>query len=192
VILWEHALERRFVAKRFVAVEPGFLYRSGQISEHLIRGVLEENRIGAIVALQHYDVRREAHRAQRRAGQELGIEQLNLHLRGNGTGDPANYVEAIAAIQRHRVAGERVLVHCAAGVRRTAAVIAAYQVLVEGVRPELAGQELLRFTSAASLARSPLIPFLNDHMDEIAAGLVAKGVIPRVPEPLPRFPLPRS
>ncbi|WP_339674913.1 hypothetical protein, partial [uncultured Gimesia sp.] len=39
VLIWEELLEDRVVAKRFGVVEPGKIYRSGQISSYLIEPV---------------------------------------------------------------------------------------------------------------------------------------------------------
>jgi hypothetical protein len=77
-----------------------------------------------------------------------------------------------------------VLVHCAAGSRRSAAVVAMYQLLVEGRSPEDTYRELDRF-GKRPVAESPLLPYLNDHMGELAELLVERGVIERVPDPLP-------
>ncbi len=179
-------VEYQFIPKRFVAVEPGFLYRSGQISPRLIRKVLQENEIDLVVSMLHYDENKPEHRAERAAVEELGIEQVNLHLRGNGTGDIRHYAEAVAAVARAKQEGKQVLVHCAAGARRSAGVVAAYQVLVEKVPPEVAYQELDRFGDRP-VAESPLLAYLNENMETLAKLLVEMGVIRRVPEPLPQF-----
>ena len=124
------------------------------------------------------------HRAERRGEHALGIERVELHLRGDGTGDPEVYVRAIEAVARARRAGIPVLVHCAAGTRRAGAVTALYLLLVEGRSAAEAWRELSRF-GADTLPDSPLVPFLNHNLRAIAAGLVLRGVIERVPEPLP-------
>jgi protein tyrosine phosphatase (PTP) superfamily phosphohydrolase (DUF442 family) len=172
------------VPKRFVAVEPGFLYRSGQISPRLVRRVLEEHAIHRVVWLVAYDPARESHRAEREATRALGIEPIHLPLRGNGTGKISRYADAIEEIARARRAREAVLVHCAAGARRSAGVVAMYGLLVEGWSPERAYRELDRF-GERPVAESPLLPYLNDHMGELAALLVERGVLERAPARLP-------
>lgn len=178
--------------KRLVAVEPGFLYRSGQISPRLVRGVLEELRIGKVVWMLHYDASRSSHRAEKQAIEALGIELGNFPLRGNGTGKIARYADAIAEVDAARREGVPVLVHCAAGARRSAAVVAMYRLLVEGASPEAAYRELDRF-GARPVAESALLPYLNEHMGELAALLVERGVLDRAPRPLPLLrPPPRE
>jgi len=169
--------------KRLVAVEPGFLYRSGQISPRLVRGVLEELGIGKVVWMLHYDASRASHRAERGAIRALGIELRNFPMRGDGTGKLERYADAIAEVAEARREGVPVLVHCAAGSRRSAAVVAMYRLLVEGASPEAAYRELDRF--GRSVADSPLLPYLNERMGELAALLVERGVIAAPPRPLP-------
>ena len=173
----------RLPPKRFVAVEPGFLYRSGSIAPGVVREVLEEHRIRRIVWLLHYEASRPKHRAQQEAIEALGITRVNLSLRGDGTGSPRRYVEAIAQIVEARRAGEAVLVQCAGGARRSGAVVALYELLVEGRTPEQAYRELARFGSP--VVETPLLEYLNLNMGQIAAGLAARGVIAAVPSPLP-------
>jgi hypothetical protein len=187
------AVDEHVRPKNLVAVEPGRLYRSGQISPRLIRGVLEDLRIGKVVWMLHYDARRRSHRAEREAIEALGIERVNLPLRGNGTGDIARYAEAITHVAEAQRAGVPVLVHCAAGSRRSAAVVAMYQLLVEGRSPEQAFRELDRIGNRP-VAESPLLPYLNEHMGELAGLLAARGVIERAPFPPPliRPPPPRG
>jgi protein tyrosine phosphatase (PTP) superfamily phosphohydrolase (DUF442 family) len=180
---WESGGQDRFVPRRFVEVVPGRLYRSGQIDRRLIREVLERNGIGLVVALRDDDPGRADHREEQLAARTLGIERVVLNLRGDGTGDPQRYVIALAAMARAQRAGEAVLVHCAAGARRSAAAVALYQLLVEGASPEVAYRELRRF--GRPVEESPLLPYLNANLRGIAEQLVAIGVIASVPEPLP-------
>ena len=186
------ALEHEIRPKKLVEVEPG-LYRSGQISPRLIRDVLEEHRIGQVVWMLHYDASKSSHRAEKQALDELGIPFGNYQLRGDGTGKITRYADAIAAIARARRAGIPVLVHCAAGARRSAAAVAMYLLLVEGRAHDEVYRELDRF-GGRPVAESPLLAYLNDHMEELAELLVQRGVIERAPDPLPllRPPAERS
>jgi protein tyrosine phosphatase (PTP) superfamily phosphohydrolase (DUF442 family) len=170
--------------KRLVEIEPGALYRSGQISPRLIRGVLEDLRIRRVVWMLHYDDTRPSHRAEREAIDALRIERLHFPMRGNGTGKVTRLADAIAAVHDARRAGEAVLVHCAAGARRSAAVVSMYQLLVEGRPVDEVYRELDRY-GTRPIAESALLPFLNSNMRELAEELVERGVIERVPERLP-------
>jgi protein tyrosine/serine phosphatase len=178
------ALEHEVRPKRLAAVEPGRLYRSGQISPRLVRSVLEELRIGKVVWMLHYDPSRASHRAEKRAIEALGIELSHFPMRGDGTGKIERYADAIAEVAEAQRRGVPVLVHCAAGSRRSAAVVAMYRLLVEGATAEAAYRELDRFGNRP-VEESPLLAYLNEHMGELAALLVERGTIARAPRPLP-------
>lgn len=182
--LWNRSLRDQLFPRRFAEIETGFLYRSGEIAPRLIRGVLRDHSIGLVISLSDFDESKPSHRAEKRAVDELGVELLSLHLRGDGTGDVDRYVEALEAIWRADRLGVPVLVHCGAGVHRTGAVIALYELLVEGRPAEIASEELVRFGDGG-LGSSPLLPFLNENMAKIAAGLVLRGMLERAPDPLP-------
>jgi len=189
ILVWNNLLREQIFPKRWAEVATGRLYRSGQVSPRLVHGALAEHEIGLVVDLTAFDPESDAQRAEARAIRALDIEYVSLPLRGHGDGAVSRYAEAIAQIVRAEREGTPVLVHCAAGARRSGGVIAAYQVLVEGRDPRAAFEELSRF-GGRTLAETPLVAFLNESMEPIARELVAMGVIPRVPAPIPRFPEP--
>ncbi len=173
--------------KRFDAVEPGLVYRSGQISARLIHETLEQNGIRRVIDLQSA-TEEPAQQAELAAVEDLDIAYLRLPLGGSGTGDPHLYAIAIATIAESRASAEPVLVHCAGGARRSGGVIAMYELLVAGKSIEEAYEQLDRYGSPP-VAETPLVSFLNENMLGIARELVERGVIAEVPDPLPRFPV---
>ena len=177
------AFDEELRPKKLVEAQPG-LYRAGQISPRLIRGVLEENRIGKVVWMLHYNPARRSHRAEKEAIDALGIERHHFPMRGDGTGKVQRLADAIEVVAGARREGVPVLVHCAAGSRRSAAVVSMYQLLVEGRSPEETYRELDRFGNRP-VAESPLLAYLNENMQELAELLAERGVIETVPEPLP-------
>lgn len=181
--LWEDVLEDRLIPKRFGVVVPGSIYRSGQLSPTLIRKTLARHEIDLVVHLGVHDPLNKAHVAEQAAVESLGIERRLFPLRGDGTGDIDNYAQAIAAIVEARDAGQRVLVHCAAGSYRTGGVIASYRMLLEGMPPDEAWAEMEQYSWNSDI---PILPeYLNSHMAQLTEKLVQLGVIERVPEPLP-------
>lgn len=186
-VLWEQVLEDRFIPKRFGAVIPGVLYRSGQISRHLIDDVLTEHHIGAIVDMQGIDPDSPDQQAEIETAKRRNVELVRCPLRGDGTGDIHSYAQAVAAIDRCQRAGTPVLVHCAAGAQRTGGAVAAYQMLVRGESPETvyAGMKAYGWKPGHD---ETLVRYLNEHMAELARLLAEEGVIARVPNPLPRLP----
>ena len=154
--------------------------------------MLRDLGIGKVVWMLHYDSAKASHRAEKAAIEALGIERHHFPMRGNGTGKVQRLADAIAEVAEARRSGVPVLVHCAAGARRSAAVVSMYLLLVEGRSLEVAYRELDRFGSRA-VADSELLPYLNLHMAELAARLVESGVIEAVPDPLPLLrPPPRE
>jgi protein tyrosine/serine phosphatase len=172
-------------------VYPG-LYRSGQIAPNLIEGTLRDLKIGLVVDLTHDLGDSDAAQvAEREAIEQLKIERVSYPLGGSGTGAVENYVGAVSAIASAAREGRRVLVHCRAGDRRTGGVVAAYQLLVRGETPERAMQELTRFSRHPE-RNSKVLTYLNENADEIAAGLVERGVIDAIPQPIPQLPVPED
>ncbi len=186
--VWEEVLEDRIIPKRWGVVVPGEVYRSGQLSPALVRKTLDKHGIQLVVHLGVHNPLNAAHVAEQEAVDALGIERRLFPLYGDGTGDINNYAEAIAAIERARDEGRRVLVHCAAGSYRTGGVIASYRMFVEGMAPADAWQEMERYSWNSD---NPILPdYLNSHMAELADTLVRLGVIDSVPDPLPVFTRP--
>ena len=187
--LWEEVLEYHVVPKRWGTVEEGTFYRSGQLSSTLVKRTLERHGIEVIVDLTHELPDDKYQQAELAAARELGIEHNRFPLRGDGTGDIGNFAKAVAKIVEAREQDKTVLLHCAAGVQRTGAVLAAYRVLVEGKSPEFAMKELRR-NKWHPRDNPALLEHFNAHLGELAALLVEQGVIDEVPEPLPLLPAP--
>jgi polymorphic toxin system DSP-PTPase phosphatase-like protein len=182
-------LRERIFPTNLAVVEAGWLYRSGQIRPNLIEGTLRNLHINLIIDLtEDLGSRDERQVAEKHAVKELGIEVLRFPMNGTGIGTVDKYAAAIEAIVRAGREGRHVLVHCAAGDRRTGGVLATYQLLVKGASPEDARAELERFSRERGV-ESLVLQFLRENLDDIAVRLVEIGVIERVPDPIPSFPL---
>ena len=186
LIAWNNGVRDRLLPKNFGVVEPGVLYRSGQISKHLIRGVLADNHIEVIVALSGDNSHAADVAAESAAAHDLHIDREVFPLGGDGTGSLDHYTGAVAAVDHAVKSRQPVLVHCIAGAQRTGGVIALYEMFVEH-RPQADVDAQLRQYGHDSHDNPKMIPFLNEHMPEIADRLVQRGVIDRVPTPLPRL-----
>jgi len=182
--LWKEVLEDRLIPKRFGVVEAGLIYRSGQLSQYLVRRTLADHDIRVIVDLTGVEPDSPDEQAEIAAADKLGIERHVFPLGGDGRGDITAYVEAIKLIHRAVQEKQPVLVHCAAGSQRTGAAIAFYRVLIQGESPREAEREMADYGWSARKNHA-LLEYMDTHMAELAEKLVAEHVIDRVPDPLP-------
>jgi protein tyrosine/serine phosphatase len=174
LIAWNNGLKTVFKPKKWGVVEAGKLYRSGQISERLIRPTLTKNHIGLVIDMSVEDT--PDARAEREAVKELNIQRVTLPLRGNGVGDPERYVTALSMIIEAERKHCPVLVHCQAGTERTGGVIAVYRILVDGMSEEKA------FAEARSYGHSDrenphLVPFIEEHLKEWKTELTKRHLV---------------
>lgn len=186
VAVWEEVLEDRFVARRWGVVEPGMIYRSGQLDSALVERTLTDADIRVIVNLCRHDPDDPDQEAERDVAARHGIEYATFGLRGNGTGDIQAYADALAMMARAHRRGDPVLVHCAAGAQRTGAAVAFYRMLVQERAPSEAYREMQYYGWDARDDRELLV-YINDNMEQLARLLVEREIIPQVPDPLPVF-----
>ena len=184
--LWWNHHKGDYFPKNFGVVEPGQIYRSGQLSPMLVKKTLANNNVKVVISLENNNPQKPFQKAELEACRDLGIEHLNFPLAGNGTGDVDRYVEAIAAMDAAVKEGKPVLVHCAAGAQRTGGVVAVYELLVRHKSPTDVRRQMLRYGWKPH--EVVLINYVNAHMVELATKLVDRKIIDRVPEPLPQIP----
>jgi hypothetical protein len=189
VVLWEEGLEYRMTRKNLTEVEPG-LFRSGQVSRFAIGPTLARIEPDLIISLSPDNPENAHNMAEAHAAEVAGIERIHVNLAGNGTGAPAEYVDALEALYRAREADKRVLVHCWAGSERTSGAMALWDVLFNGEAPARTLPDMA--AHGHDLDDSDLLPYLNENIGIIAEQLVERGVLDAVPDPLPVFPEPGS
>lgn len=165
VIAWYAGVRDQFFPINFGIVEPGRLYRSGQISRRVIRRTLADNHIGVIIDLSSKWEATPDAKTERAVADDLGIRRINLTLLGNGTGDPAIYPRVIEDIVQANREGKAVLVHCQSGAQRTGGIVAAYRILIEGESPDRAFAEMQRYGHNPH-SNPKLIPFIREHLPE--------------------------
>lgn len=185
--LWDRVIRDQVIPRRWIAVEEGYIYRSGQLSASLVRDTLQKHGIKVIVALTGEKPGNRDYEAERKAAEELGIELRRFPLRGNGTGEVEHYAEAIAAVVRARQQGRPVLIHCSAGAQRTGGVTACYQLLVQGRTPDEVLQDLKR--GGWKTKDVALLNYLNENLHAIAVLLYERRIIAKIPDPLPVLPV---
>jgi len=186
--LYEEVIEEYVIPDMFPTkwgcVEPNSIYRSGQLSDALVEKTLKKNGIQVIVALNGANPDDAWKTAEEQAAQKLGIEFKRFELKGNGTGDIENYARTIEAVVQAKQENKRILVHCSAGELRSGGTLGCYRMLVKGDDPKEVLEEMLRYGYEPKRDEA-LVPFINENMVRLAELLVEKGVIQKVPDPLP-------
>ncbi|HEX4124849.1 MAG TPA: tyrosine-protein phosphatase [Tepidisphaeraceae bacterium] len=165
IAAWFGGVRNQFLPKDFGVVEPGRIYRSGQISSRMLRKTIEQYHIAVVVDLSSPNEENPDALAEKRIDAEAGAQHLYFPLGGDGLGNPQRYVDAIDAILRANRAGHAALVHCQAGSERTGGVIAVYRILIEGKPESQAFAEMEKYGFSPARNRK-LIPFLKEHLEQ--------------------------
>jgi protein tyrosine/serine phosphatase len=113
------------VAKRFFAVEPGSLYRSGYLEPVPLRKVIAEHKLKTIVCLLNNEPDNPDQRKEESVVRETGVRLVRIGMPGTGLANFDALDQAADAIADR--ANWPILVHCAGGENRTGAACAAYR-----------------------------------------------------------------
>lgn len=175
----------RVIPKRWGEVEPGLIYRSGQLNEHLCKATLQEHKIQVVVDLTTPEPDTPYERAEVASCKALRIRRVVYPLGGNGLGDVDRYVAALVATRRAVLADQPVLVHCSSGSRRTGGVVAYYRIFFDGWDGARAVREMQEYDWRANGDGRRHLRFLNEHMAYVGRQLMAEGLIEKLPAPLP-------
>jgi protein tyrosine/serine phosphatase len=177
---WDVILKDHFIARRWGVVVPGAVYRSGQISETLIKPTLEKNGIRVVVDLTGEESGSSRQQAEIRACEELGIEHLRFPLNGDGTGNITNYALALSAVRKAQAERKPVLVHCAAGSQRTGGAVYFYRTLIEQQPPDSAFAEMQKYDMRPRHDKA-LVDYINENIAGLGVLLQQMGVVTQVP-----------
>lgn len=127
--------------KRFAAVVPGHLYRSGGVSPAQLAALHTDYGIDRVICLLNpADADTQAEHA---AAEQLGLVWENLNLRGDGSSTPADRVRLRALLSDPNA--PPTLVHCAAGTNRTGLAIGLYRIYQQGWTYDQVLTEMRRF-----------------------------------------------
>jgi protein tyrosine phosphatase (PTP) superfamily phosphohydrolase (DUF442 family) len=162
---------------RWTEARPGWLYRSGQIPASDVADVLREMRIDVVLDLTD-DTPDRVRDAEKVAAEKLGIRYLHLPVVHPRSVVIANLSAAVAEIERARQRGDRVLVHCTYGHRRSATVLALYARLIEHEPPHVAFAELSRYAEADSNWSRDAQTFIDRNIDDVRTQVAADLAAP--------------
>ncbi len=162
---------------RWTEARPGWLFRSGQIPAADVADVLHEMRIDVVLDLTD-DTPDRVRDAEQAAAEKLGIRYLHLPVVQPRSVVISNLATAVAEIERGRQRGDRVLVHCTYGHRRSAAALALYARLIEHEPAHVAFAEFARYAEADSTWSRDAQRFIERNIDEVRAQVIADLAAP--------------
>lgn len=143
VALWDSHIAPNLFPKRLGTVVEGQIYRSGRLTPAAMRRVVERYGVRTVIDLGADPEGSPADRRSARVAEALGLQRYRLHLSGDATGDPDEYLQALRLMTDP--SRQPVLVHCGAGSERTGCAVALYRYAVEGVPLSTAYEEAQRF-----------------------------------------------
>jgi hypothetical protein len=184
IAIYDQIIDPYLLFDRWGEVEPGLLYRSGDPPAYAVQGRLDEMGIQKVIKLSHHVDTILHHRKSREACEALGAELVNVPMGGDGIGTVETYTQALVEIHESVSRSQPVLVHCAAGTNRTGGVIASYRIFFDGWDGQQAYHEMTKYNFDTE--KNPhLLPWLNQTLPAIGQQLVDRGLIDRLPDPLP-------
>lgn len=147
---------RHFRWKRFAAVVPAQIYRSGLLTEHQLESAIEKLALKTVICLAPNVADRERAVCQRK-----GVQFRSFDMHSSGQGRPEDYAAVVGILSDPEA--QPVLVHCEAGVARTGAAVALYRMSQEGWSFDEAIAELKSFEH-----RGRCSPRLQDLIQQVS------------------------
>ena len=147
----------------FATVEAGRLYRSGQLRVYQLERLIHRLGLRTVINTREPEARVEAERIVCEAND---VWMVRLPMPGDGRGGYGQYDHALEILRDTN--NLPALVHCARGVHRTGALIAAYRVKVQGWDAGEAFREMQRYRFKP--ADHPLVGHLAPYLEGRNAG----------------------
>lgn len=97
-------------------------------------------------------------------------------MKGDGTGNPAEYQKALVKLKQEENTGKKVLLHCAAGTNRTGGAIFLYRTIFEGITDKEAISEMKHYDFSVN-DNGHLIPYLRDIRPSVEFALRKEGLL---------------
>lgn len=189
--VWHGGLHKRVLPLRWGPVAAGCVYRSGQLTIPVLERTLHRHGIVRIIDLTDPATQSVHRDAEARLARRLRLRYIAAPLEGDGRGEIESYVKALVPLAGAVNIKSPTLVHCQAGTQRAGGVVAVYRLLVER-RPVPEVLAEMRAYDWRPVRDRRLVEFLDANMAVLARRLVEEGVIPQVPDPLPRLGAPAA
>tara|TARA_R110002072_G_scaffold102107_2_gene224705 strand:+ start:2516 stop:3073 length:558 start_codon:yes stop_codon:yes gene_type:complete len=168
VVTLAHVADRKLSPYHFVAVTPGRLYRSGQLSERELEEVVSRYRIKTVVSLQSLDDECQPwRRGELETCRRLGVTHVDISMQWEEP-PSAEQLGRWRALTSDPARGP-ILVHCQHGVVRTGMMVAVYELDRGRPRAEVL-ESLPTFGHRLTQRRHPLMwRFLREYSPPQAA-----------------------
>ena len=166
----------RIFPKRFGEVVQDTIFRSGRIHPDIYDLVLKEHEIDTIISLTEKKSNHDWQDQEVELAKELGIPIYRFPLKGDGTGNPAEYQKALVKLKQEGNAGRKVLLHCAAGTNRTGGAIFLYRTIFEQLSDERAISEMQHYDFSVK-DNGHLIPYLKNIRPSVEQTLRSEGLL---------------
>jgi protein tyrosine/serine phosphatase len=127
--------------KRFAVVEPGRLYRCGEITPRQLERVTRSHGIRTVLSM--LDPEHPESVAERAEAERLGLRWLNVPLKGDGSSTGADRDQIRSVLMDSQYAP--LLVHCAAGANRTGLACGMFRIHADGWTVEKVLEEMRGF-----------------------------------------------
>ena len=163
-IIWRKVIRDQVIPKNFGVVEEGRLYRAGGLTEATMRDVVRDHQIRTIVDLGAFDREPEREQSMQKLADELRVKRHTFRLKGDGTGNPNDYVAALRYMTDP--ANQPVLVMCSAGAQRTGAAVILYRCIHDDMTIQQAYPESFKHRHDPGHDWT-MLAYLADWADEI-------------------------
>ena len=174
-ILIEEVRPRVF-PKRFGEVVENEIFRSGRIHEDIYSSVLKDNEIDVIISFTERKPNHNWQLHEIEIAKDLDIPIYRFPLKGDGTGNPAEYQKALVKLKQEENAGKKILLHCAAGTNRTGGAVFLYRTIFEEIADNKAISEMKLYDFSFN-DNEHLIPYLKDIRPSVESALRQEGLL---------------
>jgi undecaprenyl-diphosphatase len=123
------AMGYRYAGGNVHEVEPGVLYRSGQLGDAGLRAIVAEKGIRTILNLRGAHPDEDWYRREAAVARDAGIDYRSIAISARSVPDMATMVEIATTLAQ---APRPILVHCIGGSDRSGLASAIYELAVEG------------------------------------------------------------
>ena len=162
--------------KRFGEVVENEIFRSGRIHEDIYSSVLKDNEIDVIISFTERKPNHNWQLHEIEIAKDLDIPIYRFPLKGDGTGNPAEYQKALVKLKQEENAGKKILLHSAAGTNRTGGAVFLYRTIFEEIADNKAISEMKLYDFSVN-DNEHLIPYLKDIRPSVESALRQEGLL---------------